>query len=386
MFLLAWFAFGEPARAQAPDTTAAAPQRPWMPGGYDDKPYLKGVFGRILVGGYTEALAEWERVNGATEVLGFEVPRWNIFTSTQVSSAVTVWAELEFEDGGAEVTLELAQIDVELREWLQTRAGVLLVPLGRFNLAHDAPRNEFAARPLPATELLGVAVSQPGLGAFGRFSPSSGVEAQYEVYAINGYSDALLVESPGGTRVPAGKRNFEDQNQSPAFVGRLAVSPRDGWTVGLSGYHGAYNVFKRDGLTIDDRRDLSIGVIDLEARFAGFALLGEATALEVEIPASLAGINASKQAGFHLDLSRRFARGLLPGLEASSLTAAVRVEAVDFDRELDGDAARRLSLGLNLRPSDETVIKLGWARGRSWDRFNNQSDDATLSLAVATYF
>ena len=79
----------------------------------------------LMVGGYMEALAAWERADGATEDLGVEVVRWNIFTSTRVSSAVTVWGELEFEDGGEEVTLELAQVDLRIQEWLQLRGGVL---------------------------------------------------------------------------------------------------------------------------------------------------------------------------------------------------------------------------------------------------------------------
>ena len=372
--------------ATVPDSAAVVPTRPTVPGGYDDKPYLKGVFGRILVGGYVEALAAWERADGATEELGVEVVRWNIFTSTQVSRAVTVWGELEFEDGGEEVTLELAQIDVRLQAWLQLRAGVLLVPIGRFNLAHDGPRNEFAARPLVSTELLGVTISQPGLGLFGRFDRAGGTTFHYEAYAVTGYADDLLLDSPDGTRLPAGRRNFEDQNASPAVAGRGAWSPWEGWELGLSGYHGAYNVYRTEGLEIDERRDVAIGVVDFAGRAAGFAWLGEGAVVDVEIPDALTGLNASRQTGAWVDLSRRFARGLLPGLPASSLTAAVRAEAIDFDTDLPGDSRQRLSLGLNLRTSDETVLKLGYARGRSRDRFNNPSDDAIASFALATYF
>lgn len=373
------------ARAQSADSAAARPATRGVRGGYDDKPYLSGVFGRILVGGYVEARGVYERADGVTEEAGFEVQRWNIFTSTQVSPAVTVWAELEFEDGGEEVRLELAQIDVRLRESFQVRGGMLLLPIGRFNLAHDGPRHEFTDRPLEAADLLGVTLSQPGLGLFGRIGGERG-PMTYEAYAVNGYMDGLLLDSPEGTRLPAGRTNVEDQNNSPAVVGRAAASPRRGWEAGLSGYHGAYNVHHLDGMAVDERRDVSIGVLDLEASVAGFGLLGEGTLVQVDIPPALTGINASRQAGFYLDLSRRFAHGLIGGLPASSLTAAVRLEAVDFDRDLAGDSVQQLSVAFNLRTSDETVVKLNYARGRSRDRFNNAAEGAALTLGVATYF
>jgi hypothetical protein len=44
-------------------------------------------------------------------------------------------------------------------------------PLGRFNLAHDSPKNEFTDRPIVNTDLLGVTLSEPslrtGFGALG---------------------------------------------------------------------------------------------------------------------------------------------------------------------------------------------------------------------------
>ena len=65
--------------------------------------------------------------------------------------------------------LEYAAIDIRLHPAVTLRAGMLLSPLGRFNLAHDSPLNEFTDRPLVSTEMLGVALSEPGLGAFGQF-------------------------------------------------------------------------------------------------------------------------------------------------------------------------------------------------------------------------
>jgi hypothetical protein len=52
---------------------------------------------------------------------------------------------------------------------------------------------------------------------------------------------------------------------------------------------------------------------------------------------------------------------------------------------LTGDSAR-ITLGFNLRLSEDTVLKLDYIRGRSRDRFNNLSDNAGLIFSIATYF
>jgi hypothetical protein len=59
---------------------------------------------------------------------------------------------------------------------------------------------------------------------------------------------------------------------------------------------------------------------------------------------------------------------------------------VDFDSELAGDAVARLSLGLNFRPSSDTVLKLDYVRGRQRDRFNVPAETAAILLSLATYF
>ena len=61
------------------------------------------------------------------------------------------------------------------------RGGMLLSPLGRFNLSHDSPLNEFTDRPLVSTEILGVALSEPGFGALGPFGLSTTGRITYEV-------------------------------------------------------------------------------------------------------------------------------------------------------------------------------------------------------------
>ena len=370
---------------QAQDTTRT-PERPFVEGGVYDRPYLTRLLGRTAIGGYAEAHTRLERVDGVTEEFGFRIQRWNLFTATQVSDFIRIGAELEFENGTEEIKLEYAAIDLAIHPSLAFRAGMVLSPLGRFNLSHDSPRNEFTDRPLVSTEILGVALSEPGLGALGRFGLGGSRRLTYEVYATNGFTDGLLTGSPDGTRIPLGRGNVEDNNNSPAVVGRLALSPAVGYEIGVSAHHGAYNVYSVDGNQVDERRDLTIGVLDLEAALFGVQVDGEAALARVDIPANLAGLFASRQSGLYLQAVRPFGAGWVGVMPNSTFAVAARLDVVDFDTELDGDNVRQLSLGFNFRPTSDTVLKLNYVRGVSRDRFNNPSDFARALFSIATYF
>ncbi len=379
---VAGLAFATTTGAQEPDTIP----RPFVDGGAFDKPYLFELAGNAAFGGYADAHARYQRVDGASDDSGFQLKRFNLFTSAQVSDFVRFGAELEFEDGGEEIKLEFATVDLTIHTAFAFRMGMLLTPLGRFNLAHDSPRNEFTDRPLVSTEILGVALSEPGLGALGTIPLSGGGRVTYEAYATNGFNDGVITASPDGTRIPRGRGNFEDNNGSPAGVARVAWSPRRGYELGLSGHHGRYNVYEPEGVRIDDPRNLSIWVVDLELQPWGFRVAGEAAWATLDVPPDLAESFASSQRGVYFELLRDFGFGWIGTMPRSFFTAGVRLDAVDFDTDVEGDGARQVTLGLNFRPTRDTVFKLNYVRGRSFDAFNNPGDHAAVLLSVATYF
>jgi hypothetical protein len=373
----------EAGRAQQTDTVRT---RAFVAGGVYDRPYLTRLLGRTALGGYAEVHARYERADGVVEKAGFEARRFNLFSATQVSDYVRIGAELEFEEGGREVRLEYAAIDLAVHPSLTLRGGMLLSPLGRFNLAHDSPLNEFTDRPLVSTQLIGVALSEPGFGLLGQIPLAGRGRITFEAYAVNGFHAGVIEADPAGTRVAAGRANFDDENASPAWVGRLAWSPDVAFEVGVSAHHGAWNVFRREGVAVDRRRDLTIGAIDLEAEVLGIRLSGEAARARIELPDALAGIRASRQEGFNVDLTRDLGRGLVPTMPVSTFTVKLRLEAVDFDAGHPGDSVRRLGAGLNFRPARDTVLKLDYVAGRARDRFDNPSATAAILFSIATYF
>ncbi|MBM4194215.1 MAG: hypothetical protein FJ202_07550 [Gemmatimonadetes bacterium] len=371
-----------PAAVVAQDT-AAAP-RPFVRGGVYDKPFEHAI-GRTAFGGYAEAHARFARVDGATEEFGFVAKRFNLFASARVSSAVRFASELEYEDGGEEVKLEFAAIDVRLHPAATLRGGMILSPVGRFNLSHDSPLNEFTDRPLASTEIIGVALSEPGFGLLGSLRAGTHGRLTYELYATNGFHDGLVTASDDGTRVPLGRGNHEDNNASPALVGRVAWSPLDALEVGVSAHQGAYNVFRQDGLDIQPRRNLSLRVLDLDATAFGVRFQGELVSAAVDLDDGLRATHASRQRGWYAEFVRELGVRV-PTLPQSTLAAKVRLDAVDFDSERAGDTVKQVTAGLTFRPTRESALKLDVVRGRARDDFSNPSERFAVLISVATYF
>jgi len=372
--------------AQQRDTLADSTKRPFVRGGVDDKPYQTRLLGRTAIGGYAEFHARWQEFDGVAEDAGFVAKRFNLFTNTRVSDLVRIGAEIEIEEGGEEVKLEYAAIDLLLHPAFAVRGGMILSPLGRFNLAHDSPLNEFTDRPLVSTEMLGVALSEPGIGVLGQLPLLSGSRLTYEAYATNGFHSGLIDNSDAGTRIPLGRGNLEDNNGSPAFVGRLAWSPGVNHELGISTHIGAYNRFNVEGVAVEPRRLLSISVVDAETRVLGTTVSGEIASTALDIPSGLEGIYASRQVGWYVEGVREFGHRWLRALPDASFALKARWDWVDFDSQLVGDSEGRVTTGVTFRPTRDSAVKFDFARGRTRDRFNNLGESAFVLFSLATYF
>ena len=382
-FLAIWLTGGAAVMAQPADSTKI--RTPFVQGGITDKPFIVRLGGRTSIGGYADFQFRAEREEGVTEEVTFQLPRFNLFTYSVVSDRIRLSSEIEFEHGGEEIKIEYGIIDFEIREELNFRAGIILTPLGKFNLTHDAPQNELTDRPLVVTEIIPSTLSEPGLGFWGSFYPSLSSRITYELYAVNGFNEGIITGAQ--TRLQAGKANLEeDNNTMPALTGRLAASPTPGMEIGLSGHLGQYNVSKEDGVRIADPKYLSILAADWEYRRNRVTFLGEYARTKIGLPPGLVGFLAEHQQGFYTQLSYRFVNRLTSTLPNASLTGSIRYDGVDFDTAVKGDALQRLTLGLNFHPAADTVFKLDYQISHSTNGVNTGTSGRAFLFSVATYF
>jgi hypothetical protein len=185
-------------RASAQDTTGVrvqtgAIEAPAKPSVNSDTTTQQAIFQRPFIltsgatslGGYLEANANHTIEDGVRNGLRMEMPRFNVFLFSNISSRVRFLAEIEFEHGTEEINIETALVDFDLHPALVVRAGIILLPLGAFNVRHDSPLYEFGRRPLVSTEILPATMSSVGGGLYGSVARDK-VVFTYDVYLSNG--------------------------------------------------------------------------------------------------------------------------------------------------------------------------------------------------------
>lgn len=342
-------------------SAATEEKRVAVPGGIYDKPYIKRGGRGSFIGGYMDHELFW---NDKSKT--FDQHRYIPFIYGQVSEHIHVMSEIEFEHGGlvkgkgdtdGEVKLEFATIDISFGEGLNYRGGVILSPLGRFNLQHDSPLNDLTNRPLVDTQIIPTTLSEAGMGFFGTFYLSEKSLLGYEVYAVNGFngSTAASIRSGRGSQKT-------DNNEEKSLVGRLNYSPLLGLDVGASLHWGAY----------DDAGENNLSILALDGDFnrGPFELKGEFARASVD------GAPADQQWGYYAQAGYHFLPGAVKRFPNSIFTGVFRYDAIDLDTRDE----KRYTFGVNFRPEEDTALKL------DYEIYDQDDQSNGVIFSVASYF
>lgn len=371
-------------------------------GGVYTKPFLQRFGRNTYVGGYMDF--EYRSTESEGGPHGFTQKRFIPFIYSDISDRVKLASEIEFEFGGVgggrsgEVILEFATIDFLVTDWINWRGGYILTPLGKFNLVHDSPAQDFTDRPLVDQLIIPSTLTDLGMGFFGTMYPTELSKLDYEIYVTNGIFQGLdedgevRIGEINGLRSSKGSRGgyFNDNyNESPAVVGRVAFSPFIGLEFGTSAYTSRY----------DEKNDnqLTISAFDFNYQRGAFEFLGEGAYafLETDDFAEDAGITDDMW-GYYLEARYHFMppvlRDALPQLFTadSTFTGALRWDQVrtagrDNDFERIHWLRNRLTYGLNYRYTEDTVFKLDYQFNWEEDDLEDEANN-TFLFSVATYF
>ncbi len=385
-------------------------------GGYMDMQFRSHRKGVLETGGFG---------NGTTN--GFDQQRFVPFIYADVTEHVKFAAELEIEHGiredatqGAEIGLEFAHIDYLVKEPFNLRAGILLIPIGKFNLLHDSPLNDLTDRPLVSRLVIPSTMAETGAGFYGTIYPGRTNKLDYEFYVTTGpcgYNtdgSPRIREEDGTRRTRQRKCPAEDGldiNNGKAVSGRMAFSPMLGIEVAGSGYFGNQSATSYN--------PLSIAAVDWTLQRGPFELLGEAAWAYARgnaraIPGNtlgfapgtlLSGLNTfnpaaappQRMSGFYLQGNYHFMPQWLTKLspkrfgEGSTFTAVIRYDRVNLNMDNRGENQGRLeqiSFGLNYRPIEDTVFKISYQyMPKAFNpNTNERVHDSAVVLSVATYF
>lgn len=329
--------------------------------------------------------------------------------------------ELEGQ-GGSELKFEQAWVQYDfISDKLGARVGLILPPLGRFNILHDddywdIPRRTLVDRDAPVLPAK-TAWSELGAGILGSIPIGQGF-IDYQFYVVNGVTLDFTNEVVASLRQGRNLLEIEPEiffdsgpvngsNTADAVTWRLALSPRIGSEIAFSGYHGRYtpdylnvreniNSFGIDGkLTLGSFEaegefiytdygrmqrvldDLARQLVDVEAETES----NETEELESEVEAEFKGPLTNQRYGFWIDFKYRWRPRWLResflgrGFEDPQLIPIVRYERVWFNdlvRELEFANSRisdltlenlsqdRITVGLTYRPINSVPITFAY--------------------------
>ena len=383
------------------DTTAPLSEAPRLDGhrgGLYDKPFLEEEkTSAVHLGGYFDV----EYRDTESDRHEFRFHRLIPFIYADIHERVRFATEIEIEDG-SDVAVEFAYLDLLIADQVNFRGGVILDPLGKFNLIHDSPINDLTDRPLINQFVIPTTLREIGVGLFGTLTPpDSQWEVKYEAYLTSGFkglddSGTATISSASGVRnarpsSPDLSKKFDDINNKFAGVGRLSLSPFIGSEFGVSAHSGAY----------DESGDNNLTIVAIDALYTipefkigdfpvgPIELIGEAACAFVERDsfARTSGV-ASDMEGYYVQANYHFTCPWLtehvPGVffPGSVFTLVGRWGQVD----LDGDKRRRLTLGLNYRPLESTVIKFDYQFNHGTGSSAPSADDDALLVSLSSYF
>ena len=348
--------------------------------------FSHGRADKIAWGAYGEIRLAEDRVLGVTDPEWFSFGRVGGFLTARVSHRLDLAAQGAYDRGVDDFTLERLEATWRLKPALRVHGGIFLVPLGRSNLSHESPLYEFDERSLVATQLIGVPHAQLGVGAMGGLGSANEWPLTFEVDVVTGYGEGIVMEAAGGTRIASGRNNYGDDNGVPALAGRVAAHPSADTEIGLAAETGRYNQPEIGGVQVDEARYAHVVVADAASRIAGLRVEAEAAVAMIDVPPGIGTLYAERQWGVSVEAARLLFAPFVGSWKGSSLTAALRTDAVDLDRAILGDSRMRVSASLNVRPQAATVARFGWYYELRRDRFNNEIPAAGLTLSIASYF
>lgn len=354
---------------------------------------------------------------------GFDQQRFVPFIYADVTEHVKFASELEIEHGirgtsTNEISLEFAHMDYLVNEPFNIRAGILLIPLGKFNLLHDSPLNDLTDRPLVSQFVIPSTLSETGAGFYGTFYPGRTSKLDYELYVTTGPCGYTTAGVPNVTEQTGTKNSRQrkcssedglDINNGKAVSGRVAFSPILGIEVAGSSYYGNQSPTSYN--------PLSISAIDWTLQKGPFELIGEAAWAYARgnsrairgnsnpLGSFLRGTNTmnplagppQRLSGYYIQGNYHFMPSFLTQWapkrfgEGSTFTAVVRYDRVNLNMDNHGENRGdldQISFGLNYRPVEDMAIKMSYQYMPKAYNPNTSTrvHDSALVISAATYF
>lgn len=186
---------------------------------------------RPSLGGYLYT----EYFTSQQETKNFDLHYLAVTISGSASDRIQYFAEFELEHGGTGGTntfVEQAYVDFWFSQNVAVKVGGVLTPFNRFDELHDPISNFTISRPQVSREIGVSAWKDVGVVLHGFKNLNEDLSIFFDAYTVNGLGAGSNLR---------GSRQYRDNNEDPAFGGRLNLVIHDMVELGASGYTGAWD-------------------------------------------------------------------------------------------------------------------------------------------------
>lgn len=238
---------------------------------------------RLGIGGYGEVHYNQPLSDGQKELGTLDVHRMVMFLGYNFSKSTQFVSEIEAEYA-KELWVEQAFLQHKINNYINIRAGLLLVPMGIINEYHEPVTFNGVERPIIDNKLGLSTWREAGAGVAGTILPASLKYQLYVVSGLNGYDTKAVFNGANGLR-EGRQKGSKAYVSSPAFTGKVEYFGIRNLNIGLSAYAGRsqsrlYGKLPEGNDEMKQRADSSsigISMLGADARFErrGLAIRGQ---------------------------------------------------------------------------------------------------------------
>lgn len=300
----------------------------------------------------------------------FDLLRFVLYTGYKFTDRILMNAEIEFEhaligeetasaDSGA-VEVEFAYLDFLMWQFLNVRAGLLLVPMGFLNEMHEPPFFHGVLRPEVERSIIPTTWREGGVGVFGTLAPG----LEYRAYLMNSLNAAGYESSGIREARQVGNRALAEDL---AGTVRLDYTPFAGTLVGASffagntGQNGEFDGDKPNAFTLLWEAHAQVRYRGLELRALGaMTNIADADTLSRAAEETI----AEDIFGFYAEAAYDVLPLVMPDT-THYLAPFFRYEIFDTQdkvprgfQRVPGNDVQLYTVGLDYKPHPQVVLKL----------------------------
>ena len=325
---------------------------------------------KLTIGGYAQ-IDYNQPLNADTYNNGtLDVHRLVLLFGYKFNSRTQFITELEMEHV-SEVYVEQAFLDYRINNYINFRAGLMLIPMGIVNEYHEPPTFNGVERPQLDNYLVPTTWREIGAGITGNI-PNANLK--YQAYIVNGFSSYNGNPTLRGSDAlrKGRQKGAESFMSSPNFAAKVEYYGFSGLNIGFSGYVGntqstLFNGIEKnntDAVAKADSSVVGIAMLGLDARYnkKGLILRGQLNYGNISNTEAYNGM--PNNAGKLNDLgSALFGYYLEAGYNVFQGAAAIKTELIPFIRYSEFDTHYKVSAEMAKNDKyHRTVITtgLGW--------------------------